>query len=40
MEALVAVGSEALPILLRAYWVLAAGSVIVTLLPLPLPQAF
>ena len=26
--------------LLRAFWILAAGSVVVTLLPLPVPQAF
>jgi hypothetical protein len=29
-----------LPVLLVAYWVLAAGSVFVTLLPVPVPQAF
>ncbi|KAF5830072.1 3-oxo-5-alpha-steroid 4-dehydrogenase-domain-containing protein [Dunaliella salina] len=29
-----------LPVLLTAYWVLATSAVIVTLLPLPLPQAF
>lgn len=29
-----------IPSLLRLYWVLAAGSVVATLLPLPLPQAF
>lgn len=40
IEALLAAGSHALPPLLRAYWILAAGSVIVTLLPIPLPQAF
>ena len=29
-----------LPKLLVAYWLLAAGSVVVTVLPLPVPQAF
>jgi hypothetical protein len=31
---------ETLPTLLLLFWTLAAGSVIVTLLPLPVPQAF
>jgi hypothetical protein len=39
MAALVA-AAAALPPLLKAFWALAAGAVIVTLLPVPLPQAF
>jgi hypothetical protein len=40
MEALIATGVAALPPLLKAYWILAAGSVFATLLPVPLPQGF
>ncbi|KAI8472928.1 MAG: 3-oxo-5-alpha-steroid 4-dehydrogenase-domain-containing protein [Monoraphidium minutum] len=40
LDQLVAAAAEALPPLLRAYWVLAAGSVVATLLPVPLPRAF
>jgi len=40
MDSLVALASASLGPLLRAYWILAAGSVIVTLLPVPLLQAF
>jgi hypothetical protein len=29
-----------IPGLLRLYWALAAGAVIVTILPIPVPQAF
>jgi hypothetical protein len=35
-----ATAAAALGPLLKAYWVLAAGSVVATLLPVPLPQAF
>jgi hypothetical protein len=29
-----------LPVLLVTYWLLAAGSVVVTVLPIPVPQSF
>jgi hypothetical protein len=29
-----------LPVLLMTYWLLAAGSVVVTVLPIPVPQSF
>lgn len=40
-DALIAAGAAALPALLRLFWVLAAGAVTVTVLPVPrVPQAF
>ncbi|GBF99251.1 polyprenol reductase-like [Raphidocelis subcapitata] len=39
-EQLAAAAAAALGPLLKAYWALAAGSVIATLLPVPLPRAF
>jgi hypothetical protein len=32
--------SQCMPGLLLLYWLLASGSVVVTLLPIPVPQAF
>jgi hypothetical protein len=40
MAAPVQLAAAALEPLLKAYWVLAAGSVIATLLPVPLPRVF
>ena len=35
-----AAGLALLPALIKLYWLLAAGAVIVTILPVPVPQAF
>jgi hypothetical protein len=32
--------AQSMPGLLLLYWLLASGSVVVTLLPIPVPQAF
>jgi hypothetical protein len=40
MQALLLHFLELFPGLIRLYWILAAGAVITTILPLPVPQAF